>query len=105
MVREGDETIGKPLFLFDDIGDKHAGKKGKGSELLDSFYMTLRNFDISVIAISQQQNKEIGRIGVTPASEQIQQEMQESQAEQAPEEGQAPQQGGVPPPMQGGGMI
>lgn len=57
MVKAGDERVGKPLFLFDDIGDKHSTKKGKGSELLDSFYMTLRNFGISVIAISQQQNK------------------------------------------------
>ena len=31
--------------------------RGKVGELLDSMYMTLRNFNISVFAISQQQNK------------------------------------------------
>ena len=46
-----------PLVLLDDIGDRGGAKRGKLGELLDSFYMTLRNFGISVIAISQQQNK------------------------------------------------
>ena len=57
MVRTKSERIGAPLFLFDDIGDKGGAKRGKLGELLDSFYMTLRNFGIGVIAISQQQNK------------------------------------------------
>lgn len=56
MVRRK-ERVGSPLFLFDDIGDRGGAKRGKVGELLDSFYMTLRNFGISVIAISQQQNK------------------------------------------------
>ena len=46
-----------PLVLLDDIGDRGGAKRGKLGELLDSFYMTLRNFGISIIAISQQQNK------------------------------------------------
>ena len=56
MVRKK-ERAGTPLFLFDDIGDRGGAKRGKVGELLDSMYMTLRNFGISVIAISQQQNK------------------------------------------------
>jgi hypothetical protein len=56
MVRDK-EPVGSPLFLFDDIGDRGGAKRGKVGELLDSMYMTLRNFGISVIAISQQQNK------------------------------------------------
>lgn len=56
MVRNK-ERAGSPLFLFDDIGDQGTAKTGKVGQLLDSFYLTLRNFGISVIAISQQQNK------------------------------------------------
>ena len=56
MVRDK-ERVGSPLFLFDDIADRGGAKRGKVGELLDSMYMTLRNFGISVIAISQQQNK------------------------------------------------
>ena len=56
MVRDK-ERVGSPLFLFDDIGDRGGAKRGKVGELLDSMYMTLRNFGVSVIAISQQQNK------------------------------------------------
>jgi hypothetical protein len=56
MVRDK-ERVGNPLFIFDDIGDRGGTKRGKVGEMLDSMYMTLRNFNISVFAISQQQNK------------------------------------------------
>lgn len=59
IVRENprDEAMwGRPLFVFDDLGDQASAKKGKGGQLLDEFYMTLRNFNISVIAMNQQQN-------------------------------------------------
>lgn len=47
---------GRPLVVFDDLGDQSSARQGEGGKLLDSFFMTLRNFNISVIAINQQQN-------------------------------------------------
>lgn len=102
---ENDPTAQSKMQFLEEILQKNP-KAQAASQSDKIFQILLQNYAKNLqMSISQQQNKEIGRIGVTPASEQIQQEMQDSQAEQAPEEGQAPQQGGVPPPMQGGGMI
>jgi hypothetical protein len=75
------------------------------------FQILLENYSKNLqMSVEQQKNKTIGRIGVSPASEQIQQEMGEAMAEQAPQQG-APQQaapppqGGVPSPLQSMGMI
>jgi hypothetical protein len=71
------------------------------------FQILLENYSKNLqMSVEQQKNKQIGRIGVTPASEQIQGEMQEAQAAQqqvAPEQQQPV--GGVPPPLQGMGML
>jgi hypothetical protein len=75
------------------------------------FQILLENYSKNLqMSVEQQKNKTIGRIGVSPASEQIQQEMGEAMAEQAPQQ-EAPQQaapppqGGVPSPLQSMGMI
>lgn len=74
------------------------------------FQILLENYTKNLqMSVEQQKNKTIGRIGVTPASEQIQEEMGEAMEEQqqaAPEQPmEAPEGGGVPPPMQGMGML
>jgi hypothetical protein len=76
------------------------------------FQILLENYSKNLqMSVEQQKNKTIGRIGVSPASDQIQQEMGEAMAEQAPQQGAAPQapqqvpQGGVPSPLQSMGML
>lgn len=76
------------------------------------FQILLENYSKNLqMSVEQQKNKTIGRIGVSPASDQIQKEMGEAMAEQAPQQGAAPQapqqppQGGVPSPLQSMGML
>ena len=107
---ENDPTAQSKLQYLQEILQKNpkAAQAAQGDRI---FQILLENYTKNLqMSVEQQKNKEIGRIGVTPASEQIQSEMQEAQAEQqqaAPEQEQAPQQqpGGVPPPLQGMGML
>jgi hypothetical protein len=106
MYVENDPTAESKMRYLQEILQKNpkAQQAAQGDRI---FQILLQNYSKNLqMSIDQQKNKEIGRIGVTPASEQIQGEMQESQQEQqqvAPEEQQ--QAGGVPPPMQGTGML
>lgn len=105
---ENDPTAESKMQFLQEILQKNP-KAQAASQSDQIFQILLQNYAKNLqMSIQQQKNKEIGRIGVTPASEEIQQKMQESQQEQQqemPQEEQAPPQGGVPPPMQGGGMI
>ena len=106
MYVENDPTAESKMRYLQEILQKNpkAQQAAQGDRI---FQILLQNYSKNLqMSVDQQKNKEIGRIGVTPASEQIQGEMQESQQEQqqvAPEEQQ--QAGGVPPPMQGTGML
>ena len=72
------------------------------------FQILLQNYSKNLqMSIEQQKNKEIGRIGVSSAQEDIQDAMAEQgqQAQEMAPEQQMPQQGGVPPPGAIGGML
>ena len=110
IYTENDPAAQSKLQYLQEILQKNpkAQQAAQGDRI---FQILLENYSKSLqMSVEQQKNKEIGRIGVSPAHEQIQQEMQEGQ-QSAPqqEEGQpsGEQQmgGGVPPPMQGMGML
>ena len=50
------ELWGRPLIVLDDLGAEKSARKGEGGQLVDELFLTLRNFNISVILLSQQQN-------------------------------------------------
>ena len=47
---------GRPLIVIDDVGDRKGVKGGEDGRLLDSLFMTARNFGVSVILLNQQTN-------------------------------------------------
>ena len=104
---ENDPTAESKMQYLQEILQKNpkAAAAAQGDRI---FQILLENYTKNLqMSVEQQKNKQIGRIGVSPASEQIQGEMQEAQAEQAQqapmEEQQAP--GGVPQPGMGTGML
>ena len=107
---ENDPTAETKMQYLQEILQKNpkAAQAAQGDRI---FQILLENYSKNLqMSVEQQKNKQIGRIGVTPASEQIQGEMQEAQQEaQAAQQQAAPEQqppvGGVPPPLQGMGML
>lgn len=107
---ENDPSAPTKMQYLQEILQKNP--KAQGAAQSDRiFQILLENYTKNLqMSVDQQKNKEIGRIGVNPASEQIQQEMSEGQQEGAPPQEQQQQQpmeqgGGVPPPFAGGGMM
>jgi hypothetical protein len=110
---ENDPAAESKMQYLQEILQKNpkAAQAAQGDRI---FQILLENYSKNLqMSVEQQKNKTIGRIGVSPASEQIQQEMGEAMQEQqaAPQQG-APQQaapqqgmGGVPSPLQMGGMM
>jgi len=102
---ENDPSAESKMAYLQEILQKNP-KAASAAQSDRIFQILLENYQKNLqMSVEQQKNKEIGRIGVTPASEQIQQEVGEAQAEQEQQPLQAPQQGGVPSPLQGMGMI
>lgn len=107
---ENDPTAETKMQYLQEILQKNpkAAQAAQGDRI---FQILLENYTKNLqMSVEQQKNKQIGRIGVTPASEQIQGEMQEAQQqEQMDQEQASPEQqqavGGVPPPMQEMGML
>jgi hypothetical protein len=108
MYVENDPAAESKMQYLQEILQKNpkAAQAAQGDRI---FQILLENYSKNLqMSVEQQKNKTIGRIGVNPASEQIQQEMGEAQQEQAPQQEQPmqpPQGGGVPSPLQGMGMI
>ena len=50
------EMWGRPLIVLDDLGAEKSARKGENGQKVDELFMTLRNFGLSVILLSQQQN-------------------------------------------------
>lgn len=71
------------------------------------FQILLQNYTKNLqMSIEQEKNKQIGRIGVTPASDKIQEQFSEAQQEQQQQPQQPQQQmGGVPPVGESQGLI
>ena len=102
---ENDPSAESKMSYLQEILQKNP-KAASAAQSDRIFQILLENYQKNLqMSVDQQKNKEIGRIGVTPASEQIQQEVGEAQAEQEQQPMQAPQGGGVPSPLQGMGMI
>jgi hypothetical protein len=107
---ENDPAAESKMQYLQEILQKNpkAAQAAQGDRI---FQILLENYSKNLqMSVEQQKNKTIGRIGVSPASEQIQQEMGEAMQEQQPAPQQAapqPQQGmgGVPSPLQMGGML
>ena len=102
MYVENDPTAQSKLQFLQEILQKNP-KAQSAAQSDRIFQILLENYSKNLqMSVEQQKNKEIGRIGVTPASEQIQQEMGEAQQEGMEEQQQA---GGVPPAGAGTGML
>jgi hypothetical protein len=107
---ENDPAAESKMQYLQEILQKNpkAAQAAQGDRI---FQILLENYSKNLqMSVEQQKNKTIGRIGVSPASEQIQQEMGEAMQEQQAAPQQAapqPQQGmgGVPSPLQMGGML
>ena len=101
---ENDPTAQSKMQYLQEILQKNP-KAQSAAQSDRVFQILLENYTKNLqMSIEQQKNKEIGRIGVTPASDKIQQEMGEAQQEQA-EQAQQQQMGGVPPAGAGTGML
>jgi hypothetical protein len=110
MYVENDPAAQSKMQYLQEILQKNP-KAQQAAQSDRIFQILLENYSKNLqMSVEQQKNKEIGRIGVSPASEQIQQEMQEGQQEAPMQEESQPSgeqniAGGVPPPMQGMGML
>jgi len=113
MYVENDPAAESKMAYLQEILQKNP-KAQQAAQQDRIFQILLENYTKNLqMSVEQQKNKTIGRIGVSPASEQIQQEMGEAQAEAAeaaPQQQEDPneyggQPGGVVPPMQGMGML
>jgi hypothetical protein len=108
MYVENDPAAQSKMQYLQEILQKNpkAAQAAQGDRI---FQILLENYSKNLqMSVEQQKNKTIGRIGVSPASEQIQEEMgeaQQEQAQQAPQQAPQPQQGGVPSPLQNMGML
>jgi len=108
MYVENDPAAESKMQYLQEVLQKNpkAAQAAQGDRI---FQILLENYSKNLqMSVEQQKNKTIGRIGVSPASEQIQEEMgeaQQEQAQQAPQQAPQPQQGGVPSPLQNMGML
>jgi hypothetical protein len=111
MYVENDPAAESKMQYLQEILQKNpkAAQAAQGDRV---FQILLENYSKNLqMSVEQQKNKTIGRIGVTSASEQIQQEMGEAQqeqpqqAQQGQQQAPQPQQGGVPSPLQNMGML
>ena len=107
---ENDPSAPTKMQYLQEIMQKNP-KAQQAAQSDQIFQILLQNYSKNLqMSIEQQKNKEIGRIGVSSAQEDIQKAMAE-QGQQAQEQQQmAPdqqmqQQGGVPPPGAIGGML
>jgi hypothetical protein len=108
MYVENDPAAESKMQYLQEVLQKNpkAAQAAQGDRV---FQILLENYSKNLqMSVEQQKNKTIGRIGVSPASEQIQEEMgevQQEQGQQAPQQAPQPQQGGVPSPLQNMGML
>lgn len=106
MYVENDPAAESKMQYLQEILQKNpkAAQAAQGDRI---FQILLENYSKNLqMSVEQQKNKTIGRIGVSPASEQIQQEMGEAvQEQQQAPAAQPPQAGGVPSPLEMGGML
>lgn len=95
---ENDPAAQSKLAYLQEILQKNP-KASSAAQSDRIFQILLENYTKNLqMSVEQQKNKTIGRIGVTPATEQIQQEMGEAMSEQqATPESPEQQMGGVPP--------
>jgi preprotein translocase subunit SecA len=107
---ENDPSAPTKMQYLQEIMQKNpkAQQAAQGDQI---FQILLQNYSKNLqMSIEQQKNKEIGRIGVSSAQEDIQaamaeQEQGQGQEQQMQQQAPMPQQGGVPPPGQIGGML
>jgi len=106
---ENDPSAPTKMQYLQEIMQKNP-KAQQAAQSDQIFQILLQNYSKNLqMSIEQQKNKEIGRIGVSSAQEDIQKAMAEQQ-QQAPQQQMAPEQqfqpqGGVPQPGAMGGMF
>ena len=107
---ENDPAAGSKLQYLQEIMQKNP-KAQQAAQSDQIFQILLQNYSKNLqMSVEQQKNKEIGRIGVSSAQEDIQKAMSEQQGmeqeqQMQPQQAPMPQQGGVPQPGQMGGML
>jgi len=106
LYTENDPAAQTKMQYLQEILQKNpkAQQAAQGDQI---FQILLQNYQKNLqMSLDQEKNKQIGRIGVTPASEEIQQKFGEQQQEQQAQQQQPQQQqGGVPPVGASQGLI